>query len=67
MKFEVIVKGKRRQEDIYASTPEMAYRGICCFYMPETPITIRNSETHEEMTFTRKLDNAGNLQQVIRH
>ena len=67
MKFEVYVRGKRRQEDVYASTPEMAYRRICCFYMSETPITIRNIETNEETTFTRRLDNAGNLQQVIRH
>lgn len=67
MKFEVYVRGKRRQEDVYASTPEMAYRGICCFYMPETPITIVDSETHESRTFTRKLDNAGNLLEIIPH
>lgn len=67
MKFEIIVNGKRRQEDVYASTPEMAYRGICCFYMPETPVTIVDTETHESRTYTRRLDRNGNMLEIVQH
>lgn len=64
MKFEVIVKDGIQQK-IDASTPEMAYRGVCSFYMPETPVTIRDVETGECHTYTRILDNAGNLKDII--
>ena len=66
MKFEVYVNGKYKLET-EATNAELAYRGVGCWFMPETPITIRNPETHEETTYTRKLDNAGNLLEVIRH
>lgn len=67
MKFEVYVKDRRRQEDVCASTPEMAYRGICYFYMPETPVTIVDTETHESRTYTRRLDKSGNMLEIVQH
>lgn len=54
-------------QTVHASTPEMAYRGICCFYMPETPVTIRNQETNREYVYTRRLDNNGNMRMLILH
>lgn len=66
MKFEVIVKD-RIQQKIEASTPEMAYRNVCCFYMPETPVTIHNLRTNESITYTRELDRWGNMMKIIIH
>lgn len=66
MKFEIIVAGKLRHT-IEANSMEMAYLGFGTWYNPETPVTIRNPQTNEQCTYTRNLDNAGNLLEIIQH
>lgn len=66
MKFEIIVGGKLRHT-IEAENMEMAYRGFGTWYNPETHVTIRNPKTNEQHTYTRKLDNAENLLEIIQH
>lgn len=66
MKFEIIVGGELRHT-IEANNMEMAYQGFGTWYNPETPVTIRNPHTRESRTYTRKLDNAGNLLEIIQH
>lgn len=64
--YEIIKDGMVRYI-VDAPTHEMAYRKEANWWFPETPITIRDKTTGECQTFTRKLDNAGNLVSVIRH
>ena len=65
-RYEIYVNG-RYETEVDAANAEMAYRGWGCFINPRTPVTIVNKQTRESRTYTRKLDNAGNLLEVIRH
>ena len=48
---------------INASSAEMAYRGVCCFFNPETPVAVIG-EDGTVRKFTRTLDASGNLEKV---
>lgn len=65
-RFEIYVNGKYKTE-VDAANAEMVYRGWGCFLHPQTPVTIVNKQTRESRTFTRQLDNAGNLLRIITH
>ena len=65
-RYEIYVNGKYKTE-VDAANAEMAYRGWGCCFMPWTPVTIVNKATRESRTFTRKLDNAGNLLEIIQY
>lgn len=65
--YEIIANGKTAHFTVDAVSHEMAYRNVGNWWMPSTPVTIRNTRTGECQTFTCKLDNAGNLVSVIRH
>lgn len=65
-RYEIYVNGKLKLS-VDAKNAEMAYRSQGCWWLPSTPITIVDSETHESRTFTRRLDNAGNLLEIIQH
>ena len=49
----------------HAQPLEIVYRSICYWFTPSAPVTITDSETGEQATFRRSLDNAGNLLQII--
>lgn len=49
-----------RGMEILATTPEMAYREVCCWFTPSTIVYIRDM-ANNEWAFTRELDDAGNL------
>ena len=65
-RYEIYVNGKLKLS-VDAKNAEMAYRSQGCWWLPSTPITIVDSETRESRTFTRRLDNAGNLLEIIQH
>ena len=46
---------------------ETAYRLGCCWYSPRNKIPVENTETGETKIFSRKLDSAGNLLEVIKN
>lgn len=46
-----------------ASSAEMAYRAVCCFFGAETPVAVIG-EDGTIRKFTRKLDASGNLIEV---
>lgn len=45
---------------IDAPSAEMAYRNVCCFFNPGTPVAVIG-EDGTVRKFTRKLDASGNL------
>ena len=48
---------------IDAVSAEMAYRNVCCFFNPDTPVKVIG-EDGTVRTFTRTLDASGNLIEV---
>ena len=46
---------------------ETAYRLGGCWYSPRNKIPVENTETGETKWYSRKLDNTGNLLEVIEH
>lgn len=66
MKFEVIVRNVHKMW-IDANTPEMAYRGVACWFSPRTLVTIRNVETNKRDIYSHELDKSGNLLEIIQH
>lgn len=56
----------QKQTTIEAADHETAYRAMCCWYNPGTPITVTDTETGAAETFTRILDSKGNLQGIER-
>ena len=46
---------------------DMAYRGVCCWFLPETPVTICDESTGKCFVYTRALDKGGNLIAIFRH
>ena len=65
MKKYIIMPEGCRWSETTATSAEMAYRGACCWYSPRTRIAVRDAETGETAIFTRRLDNAGNLLEVV--
>lgn len=45
----------------------MAYSGVCCWFTPEKRVTVYDTTTGAAVIFSRKLDKAGNLVEVVRH
>lgn len=48
-----------------ATSSEMVYRCVACFYSPSTKIIVIDSETNIANIYTRKIDNNGNLISII--
>ena len=46
-----------------ASSAEMAYRAVCCFFNAETPVAVIG-EDGTVRKFTRTLDESGNLIEI---
>ena len=61
--YKVMPQGGRWFE-VEARTPETAYRGVCCWFSPSTPVAILDPQTGHTVIYTRTLDGAGNLVQV---
>lgn len=51
--------------NINATSPEMAYRAICCWYSPKNRVAIMDTVTSETRVYTRRLDEDGNLIEII--
>lgn len=64
MKQFIVMPEKCRFYTVEAMTAESAYRGVCCWYSPKTPVAIMDSETGATIIFTRELDKAGNLDKI---
>ena len=52
---------------IDASTPKIAYMIVCSLYNPRTRIAVQDAFTGETKIFTRIIDAAGNLVEVVEH
>lgn len=63
-KFQIMPEGCRWSE-VEASTAEMAYRGVCCWYSPRTRVAVRDTETGATVIYSRRQDTAGNLLEVV--
>ena len=55
-----------RWMEVEAATAEMAYSGICCWFMSDTRIAVIDAETGQAEIFTRTLDRTGNLTAINR-
>ena len=64
-KYYIAPEGCRWTET-EAATAEMAYSGVCCWYMPDTRIAVIDAQTGQAEIFTRTLDSAGNLTAIHR-
>lgn len=62
----IISQAGKAATEIEAATHEIAYRAVCCWHSPSTPITVTDTETGTAETFTRILDAEGNLQRIER-
>lgn len=49
-----------------AYTADAAYSSICSWYSPKTPVAVMNTKTGETTIFTRRIDESGNLLEVVR-
>jgi len=63
--YRIMPEGSRWTETT-ATSAEMAYRSICSWYGTKTRIAVMNTATGEMVTFTRQLDKAGNLVEVVK-
>ncbi len=52
--------------EVYYTTPEMAYRSVCSDYPPKKRIAVLDMETGAATVYTRTLDSAGNVLDVIK-
>ena len=50
-----------RLNSLYATSSEMVYRCVACFYNPSTKIIVIDTETNIANIYTRKIDLNGNL------
>lgn len=67
MKKYIIMPEGCRWMEIEATSAEMAYSGVCCWFTPEKRVTVYDTTTGAAVIFSRKLDKAGNLVEVVRH
>lgn len=65
MKNYIIMPEGCRWSEVQAASAEMAYRSQCCWYNPGKRVAVRDTTTGETVIFTRRLDNAGNLLEVV--
>lgn len=50
-----------RLNSLHATSSEMVYRRVCCFYMPSTKVIVIDTENNIANIYTRKIDLNGNL------
>ena len=67
MKVFRIFPERCHQFETVATCPEMAYRGVCCFFKADTKITVTDEKTGEVKVYSRVLDNKGNLLRIVEH
>ena len=65
MKNYIIMPEGCRWSEVQAASAKMAYRSQCCWYSPGKRVAVRDTTTGETVIFTRRLDNAGNLLEVV--
>lgn len=51
--------------NINATSPEMAYMTVCCWYSAKNRVAIMDTTTGETRVYTRRLDNNGNVVEII--
>ena len=51
--------------NINATSPVMAYREICCWYSAKNRVAIMDTVTGETTVYTRRLDDNGNIVEII--
>ena len=62
----IISQAGKAGAEIEAATHETAYRAMCCWYDPDIPVIVTDTETGAAEAFTRILDATGNLQKIER-
>ena len=65
MNSYIVMPERGNWTEIEATGFEMAYRGVCCWYMPDRKVAIMNMSTKETKIYTRELDKHGNLIKII--
>lgn len=65
-KYIIMSEGSRWSE-IEATSAEMAYRAACCWYSPDKRVAVYDPATGAAVIYSRKLDKAGNLLEVVKH
>ena len=51
--------------NINATSPEMAYSAVCNWYSAKNRVVIMDTVTSETRVYTRRLDDDGNLIEII--
>ena len=64
MRKYLIMPERCSWDEVEATSAEMAYSAVCCWYRPSQPVAVLDIETGKTVIFTRKLDEAGNLVNV---
>ena len=64
--YIIMPEGTKWSEEA-AADPKTAYSLVCSWYKPSTKVAIMDKATGKTVIFTRKLDSAGNLIEVIEH
>lgn len=67
MKLFRIFPDRCRQFETVATSHEMAYRGVCCFYSADKKIAVMDIETGDVKVYSRELDKNGNLLRIVEH
>ena len=67
MKLFRIFPDRCRTFEVVATSHEMAYCGVCCFYNADTKIAVMDIESGETKVYSRVLDNKGNLLRIVEH
>ena len=65
MKNYIIMPEGCRWSEVQAASAEMAYCSQCCWYSPGKRVAVRDTTTGETVIFIRRLNNAGNLLEVV--
>ena len=67
MKLFRIFPDRCRHFETVATSHEMAYRGVCCFYSADTKIAVMDIESGDVKVYSRVLDKKGNLLRIVEH
>ena len=66
MKKYIVMPEKAHWMEVEARTAEMAYCGVCSWFSPSTRIAVLDPETGRATVYTRIIDRAGNLVQIVK-
>ena len=65
-KYYILPEGCKWTET-EAANAEAAFSAVCCWHNIKTRIAVIDAETGQAAIFNRKIDSAGNLQEITQH